>query len=496
MCSHASDVCQALANIVAMTALQAIECKSCGDQTNVWICTACFHVGCSRYIKDHALNHFKETNHSVSISPADASVFCYDCDKDLTLYEQKIVELQKAIVVNHVNRIQVVIIESGSDISEEKAKNTKQNLDANDNPVEVFLTRTCGLRNLGNTCYMNAVLQCLANLSIFAQYIAQVAVDPTCSNESRTSSGRSTRSSRHATQVPVIAESLSSLFRAMNSEKLSHSHSPDSFRNAFAKLHDSFWGFRQQDAHEFLRILLSQLESEFPVYQPQLTDVISKCFGGKLQSLVVCIQCGSEYEKVDYFYDLSVDIPQEFWSKPKDQSCMEVCSIQDCLSKFFTLESLTENEWFFCEGCKLKQPSAKQFMILKEPEILCLHIKRFRHDKTTRSKLNSFIQFPLKGLDLSQYLVENDNVETSPCKKMKKTALYNLKSLILHHGSNLSSGHYTSFVNISQKAVPNQISQSVQETEKWFHFNDSTVTEASVDSVKKSSAYILFYCKS
>ena len=494
VCTHCSNLDAALVHVAKITTSGTLKCKNCDDSSNLWICSDCFNIGCSRYVKNHALEHFNQTKHPISISVADASVFCYGCDEDVQILDQSIVNLQKSIVLNHVNQVQVIFIDSTSEASVGEVKVLRPKLDANDNPVELARPRTCGLRNLGNTCYMNAALQCLANLSLFSDFIAQVAVDPTCSNESRTSSGRSTRSSRHASQAPVIAECLSKLFKAMTTEKNGHSHSPDSFRNAFAKIHDSFWGFRQQDSHEFLRILLSQLESEFPIYQPSLTDVINQCFGGKLQSVVVCIQCGSEFEKVDYFYDLSVDIPAEFWTKPKDQACMEVCTLQDCISKFFTLESLTENEWFYCTECQLKQPSAKQFMILKEPKILCIHIKRFRHDKTAKSKLNTFISFPVKGLDLSQFLVENDTAEMSPSKK-RKVATYQLQSVIVHHGSNLSSGHYTSFVNIPQ--VQSEISEETSsQTGKWFHFNDSSVSEASVDSVRKSCAYILFYCKS
>ena len=51
---------------------------------------------------------------------------------------------------------------------------------------------------------------------------------------------------------------------------------------------------------------------------------------------------------------------------------------EDCLKKFTDVEELGDSERFFCGRCSRKQPSTKKFWIRRLPNVLCLHIKRFR----------------------------------------------------------------------------------------------------------------------
>ena len=497
-CTHFDVLDYHLDKILQLIPNKNLKCERCEEDSSIWICLTCYSVGCSRYVREHSKEHWEGTGHLFCISLSDGSVFCYQCEDEVYPADEDLYKLQKTIVDIHVARVQVVDIDSSSTGGSSSIVILSQ-------IKEAKCTR--GLRNLGNTCYMNAALQCLANLTHFSLSVISIDIDPSCTSETNSrKSTRSTRSGRSNAQNPIIAQVLSDLFKKLWSSDERSALSPDAFRNSFSKVHESFWGFRQQDSHEFLRVLLCQLESELPIYQSNLSELVSSCFGGKLMSNVVCIQCGSEFEKIDYFCDLSVEIPEQFWEKPKDASCVEICTLQDCIANFFSLEELIETEWFYCKECNLKQPSAKQFSISKEPSILCIHIKRFRHDRSSKAKIQTHIAFPLDDLDLSSFLVADDE-PVSPSKKLKRS-FYRLESFVVHHGSTLSSGHYTSFVRSN-----NEISQCLQNgkllnlnsvinptapvevKEKWFHFNDSTVSEASLESVKKASAYILFYKK-
>ena len=498
-CTHVSFLEYQVDKILHIVSNKKLKCENCEEDANIWICLECYEIGCSRYIGAHSKQHWIESDHSTCISLSDGAIFCYQCDDEVYPNDEEIYKLQKTIVDIHVARVQVIEIDSSSTTEEGNSSIVILN-----QIKEAKCTR--GLRNLGNTCYMNAALQCLANLTQFGLSVISINIDPSCTSETNSrKSTRSTRSGRSNAQNPIIAQILSDLVKKLWTNDERSALSPDAFRNAFSKIHESFWGFRQQDAHEFLRVLLCQLESELPIYQSNLAELVSSCFGGKLQSNVVCIQCGSEFEKIDYFCDLSVEIPQQFWDKPKDSSCVEICTLQDCIANFFSLEELTETEWFYCKECNLKQPSAKQFTISKEPSILCIHIKRFRHDRSSKSKIQTHVAFPLGDLDLSSFLITSDE-QVSPSKKMKRS-LYRLESFVVHHGSTLSSGHYTSFVRanreISQYLQNGELLNATSVTapkisdvkDRWFHFNDSTVTEASLEAVKKASAYILFYQK-
>ncbi|KAB1277617.1 Ubiquitin carboxyl-terminal hydrolase 3 [Camelus dromedarius] len=124
-----------------------------------------------------------------------------------------------------------------------------------------------------------------------------------------------------------------------------------------------------------------------------------------------------------------------------------------------------------CHKCKKKQKSTKKFWIQKLPKVLCLHLKRFHWTAYLRNKVDTYVEFPLRGLDMKCYLLEPENSGPESC-------LYDLAAVVVHHGSGVGSGHYTAYATHEGR---------------WFHFNDSTVTLTDEDTVVKAKAYILFY---
>ena len=70
------------------------------------------------------------------------------------------------------------------------------------------------------------------------------------------------------------------------------------------------------------------------------------------------------------------------------------------------------------------QNSSKEMSIVKLPEVLCIHLKRFRFDTYFSGKISRHIAFPLSGLDMSAYLKQG--APTAP--------LYELSAVITHYG--------------------------------------------------------------
>lgn len=126
-----------------------------------------------------------------------------------------------------------------------------------------------------------------------------------------------------------------------------------------------------------------------------------------------------------------------------------------------------------CEKCNKLRNGMKFSRVLELPEMLCVHLKRFRHDLSYSSKISSPVNFPLIGLDMRPYLHKE-------CKS--KVSTYDLTAVICHHGT-VGGGHYTSFAK-------HEISG------KWFEFDDQLVTEVSPEVVQNCEAYVLFYRKS
>lgn len=182
--------------------------------------------------------------------------------------------------------------------------------------------------------------------------------------------------------------------------------SPECLFLVIWKVVPQFRGHRQHDAHEFLRYMLDRLHTELMLIplknelanlsNPSLavvnnsmlsknyicppisnkprsgSSIVTNVFGGTLQSEVRCLVCGSVYKKIDPFLDLSLDIPDA------DLNSDRKCNINECLQSFTKVEELGSSELFFCNQCKCKQKSTKRFWIRRLPNVLCLHIKRFR----------------------------------------------------------------------------------------------------------------------
>lgn len=115
----------------------------------------------------------------------------------------------------------------------------------------------------------------------------------------------------------------------------------------------------------------------------------------------------------------------------------------------------------------------KYCKVLRLPEILYIHLKRFRHEVMYSFKISSHVSFPLEGLDLRPFLAKE-------CTSQITT--YDLLSVICHHGT-AGSGHYIAYC---QNVINGQ----------WYEFDDQYVTEVHETVVQSAEAYVLFYRKS
>uniref|UniRef100_A0A1Q3FB42 Ubiquitin carboxyl-terminal hydrolase n=1 Tax=Culex tarsalis TaxID=7177 RepID=A0A1Q3FB42_CULTA len=378
------------------------------------------------------------------------------------------------------------------------------------------MRRVVGLRNLGNTCFMNSVLQSLSNIQEFSCYFNAMPSLETGKHKQKAYHSRSMK--ENLDDVFVVEELRKVLLNlSQGGDGSKGAISPECLFLVIWKVVPQFRGHRQHDAHEFLRYMLDRLHTElqqvsFPVDNgsgsgapsghkmgegkpnpynvPALShlhtkgrnSIVTNVFGGILQSEVRCLICGMESKKHDPFLDLSLDIPEKFYTKEaadggdKDKDA-PVCHISDCLSSFTEVEELAETELYYCNSCKCKQKSTKRFWIRRLPNVLCLHIKRFRWNNFYRTKIDLRISFPINALDMSQFVL-NNGPETR--RSNSSCNVYDLAAVIVHHGNGSSCGHYTSF------AINNGV---------WMHFNDHTVKEVSSAAVADCKPYILFYIK-
>ncbi|OMH83045.1 Ubiquitin carboxyl-terminal hydrolase 4 [Zancudomyces culisetae] len=151
-------------------------------------------------------------------------------------------------------------------------------------------------------------------------------------------------------------------------------------------------------------------------------------------------------------------------------------SIYDCLNEYTREEQLGADDSWFCSKCKDFRQATKKLDIWRLPEILVIHLKRFEHLRAWSKKLDTYVDFPICGLDLSDAVL---SLKSDPSSTKKY--VYDLYAVSNHYGG-FGGGHYTAFAQNPHSG-------------DWFGFNDSLVSPLNdpESSVKSDAAYVLFY---
>ncbi|EOB00317.1 Ubiquitin carboxyl-terminal hydrolase 4, partial [Anas platyrhynchos] len=146
-----------------------------------------------------------------------------------------------------------------------------------------------------------------------------------------------------------------------------------------------------------------------------------------------------------------------------------VVALRDCIELFTTMETLGEHDPWYCPNCKKHQQATKKFDLWSLPKILVVHLKRFSYSRYWRDKLDTVVEFPIRGLNMSEFV----------CDPRRGSYIYDLIAVSNHYGA-MGVGHYTAYAK-------NKVN------DKWYYFDDSSVSAASEDQIVTKAAYVLFY---
>uniref|UniRef100_A0A4W4E9S0 ubiquitinyl hydrolase 1 n=1 Tax=Electrophorus electricus TaxID=8005 RepID=A0A4W4E9S0_ELEEL len=325
-----------------------------------------------------------------------------------------------------------------------------------------------GLKNHGNTCFMNAVVQCLSNTDLLAEYLG---LEQYKSDISQRRINGVVKTEETSQALGEVTEQLAALVRALWTLEYTPQLSVE-FKMIVSKYATQFRGNSQHDALEFLLWLLDRIHEDVNSSSPSScgNDRSKTC--GKVHSTVqyisvlvffrsslTCPHCLKQSHTFDPFLCISLPIPLR----------------QTSPHMIFTLcLQLAPDDAWKCPHCKQLQQGMLQMSLWTLPDILILHLKRFRQVGERRNKLSTLVRFPLTGLDMAPHMVKRSN-----SSQHAQDFLYDLYAVCNHHGG-MHGGHYTAYC---RNSVDGQ----------WYGYDDSSVEPVPEGEVCTRGAYILFY---
>ena len=359
------------------------KCNDCDLSSNLWLCLTCGNLSCGRKETGgnaHAIAHYEKTKHPLvvktgTITPnGEASIYCYACDNDV----------KDENLPSH-------LINFGIDINTQKKTDktvTEMNLDVN---INLTLSKTIeegkvliplygpgrtGMENLGNSCYLNAIVQILFSLEPFKKWYFDNALDHlnNCFKHP---------AECYLCQMSKIMYGLhSGMYSQKKTRKLPSTEKgkegeieeyqdgirPSSFKLFFGKNHPEFSTNHQQDAFEYMSYLLEQLK----IYDRQRKINPFELFEFQVEIRMECTQCHSvKYRKSNQWH---LQLSPTNWKEKKDENAET--TVEDCLQNFLSEESFDLD----CPVCKKKTQWTKTQRILNYPKYLILIFERFVYD--------------------------------------------------------------------------------------------------------------------
>lgn len=328
-----------------------------------------------------------------------------------------------------------------------------------------------GLANMGNTCFMNSVLQCLSHtyeLNIFL-------------NERE----KNNRPKLNNVNDSLLLCEWDNLRKLMWSENCTIS--PGGFLSAVqkvARIKDRiiFTGYNQNDVPEFLQFLSECFHNSIcrgvemvvsgtavsntdrlaetcykmmkNMYEKEYSEFLRMFFGIHVSQIK---SKESNYVNItpEPFFNLSLSIENQK-------------TLEDCLDFYTKEEILDGDNKIFNEKENKKEIAERGIMFWSLPDILIITLKRFGNNIRKKQHM---VDFPIVNLDMSKYVLGYD----------KSSYIYDCYGVCNHSGG-VGGGHYTASVKNANG--------------KWYHFNDTSVNHIdNLAKIKTPRAYCFFYRK-
>ncbi|KAJ0807763.1 putative ubiquitinyl hydrolase 1 [Helianthus annuus] len=529
----------------------------CGYEGRLYICLICSSMSCSLPSgSNHALLHMQtQIGHEIAVDVQRSELYCFACDDQVydpdfdraVMCEQIVGNLDGVRSGN--NKRKRLGFEGGLNLNLD-LKNLKRVVGVSGGEWDHGrrISKSCfpvglrGLNNLGNTCFMNSVLQALLHAPPVRNYFLSGRHDRDLCR--KTSSDRfclscdidvifsAVFSGDRAPYSPAqflyryvlcfyLGGGFQKILRVMNSKMLMNSLCrfligstrkkgkqkaqikvilmPLYGRNSYVCIqivsccwqNDQSFEYKNDEFFRFLEGQITDKREAFCSY----TDtgdchcVVHRAFSGLLRSDVTCTTCGFTSTTYDPCVDISLDFNTNVNhiapNKPQKSTDLGITTLTSCLDLFTRPEKLGSDQKLYCENCRERHESVKQMSIKRLPLVLCLHVKRFEHSlvRKVSRKIDRHLQFPF-SLDMTPY------VSSSIVRKRFGNRIFAFEGdeselstnfevfAVITHSGMLESGHYMTYLRLN---------------EQWYKCDDAWITEVDDEVVRASQIYLVFY---
>lgn len=409
------------------------HCSACDLHENLWLCLECGNLGCGRKQmggvdgNSHALAHSTESGHGVavklgSITPeGTADVYCYKCD------EERI----DGDLGQHLGHWGIILADRQKTEKSLTEMQIEQNLrwdfsmttEDGKELKPLFGAGLTGLKNLGNSCYLASIVQCLFDTPAFKNRYFLPARDLPVVHDP---------AEDLETQLRKMADGLiSGRYSRPDSDAVPSDQSPDlptqkglapaMLKHLIGRGHAEFSTMRQQDAFELLQHIF-KLITRSP-HPPDLGDP-TQPFRFVLEQRLQCLGCKkvrySTNEQDNIFIDVPLEkLPAEEGAEAKADAYKPV-TLRECLDNF-TAEEVVE---LTCSACGSKDGYTKRSLFKTLPENLVVNARKMAVINWVPVKIDVPVIVPdepfllddyiSKGLQPSEETLPDDVEESAP----------------------------------------------------------------------------------
>ena len=346
------------------------------------------------------------------------------------------------------------------------------------------LSTTIGLANLGNTCFLNAVLQALR----FSPPVGEIFLNPAIKNIVK----------RPESRKKDMAAAFHTLMRDFWGTPLPAGACPTLIPRGFMhhmlqqlRENAEHWYYpgQQADAAEALQYIMDSLHDA--MYRPRRMEIVGteddptsdelsqqkaveswitffgkeyspivQNFNGQTQIFITCSECGNKSERYEPWLMIKAPIPGA------ETRGAEAPTMTDCIAAGFAPETIAD---YACDKCKKNTKATIRTRISRLPPVTILTLKRFTN---AGSKIHGKITWNLDALDFSPWMA----FARDPFSDTPTFPIYETFATIEHLGG-ARGGHYRMYA---------------KQNGAWMEYDDSSVRPAHPDRIVDDNTYILF----